>query len=275
MKTTWGKKLAVALARFTLISAILYGCSSEARPGASDVGQVDPNRFDQGACSNEGDQRACYELLSVQAGVRSCLQGKQTCHGGRWSVCAGGTIAATSVGTSLSALSAGHVKVLTASANVCVDNPCNPNCRVYDENNMGAGWTATLDPMTMTYSVKTVTLDHAPTCAGGERFKWGELAWSATAPGNSQITFEVRTFDNAGSPSGAWTTVGTVPTDPANCSGASPGCPKSLSDPPIAALNPDYANLQLKITLTPPTATPQVSPTLDHYKLSYSCVPTE
>ena len=121
------------------ILALLYGCGTSSRPAAAGDGTIQPN---DGTCSSDGQQRPCYELLAVQSGVRSCLQGTQTCRGGVWSACGGdGTIEAKNVGIGvdhLVDLSAGEIKLLNVGSGLpdaaACANKCNPDCRGYDED---------------------------------------------------------------------------------------------------------------------------------------------
>lgn len=155
-KTTWTRLAVVGLPLIGIV-ALIYGCGTPDRPGATEAGGIKPPN--PVTCSVEGQQQPCYELLAVQGGVRSCLQGTQTCRGGRWSACGGdGTIEATNVGIGIPGfvdLSPGQVTTLNhivnglADAGACA-NKCNPECRGYDEDAGPLKLDASLQPDAVT-----------------------------------------------------------------------------------------------------------------------------
>ena len=137
----------------------------------------------------------------------------------------------------------------------------------------------------VSFAPKTIVVPYQPTCAPDERVQWGKLAWNASTPSTSEITFEVRVRDrfsdggfSAWSP---WVLVGDAKQlpppakDPAVCpmGGPSP-CPKDLYAPLGGPPQARYPELELRITLNP-DITGLIAPTLYDYKLAYSCVPTE
>lgn len=141
----WSKVMVVLLP-LGMVGSLLYGCSTKDRPlGAGGEGSVTPNSE---TCTEEGTQRDCHQMVSIQDGVKSCLHATQICSGGRWGACgaAGGTIEATNVGIGMESLApptkeeleerAGQLKLLTheggsPDAAACA-NPCDPACEGYD-----------------------------------------------------------------------------------------------------------------------------------------------
>lgn len=149
----WSKILVVLLP-LGMVGSALYGCSAKDRPqSASGEGTVE---LDGNACTQEGSQRDCHQLVAVQDGVKSCLHATQTCIGGRWGACGagGGTLEATNIGVGLenvedpAAPTSAQIKPLaydggSPSAAACA-NPCDPGCEGYDVD-AGATLDASLD----------------------------------------------------------------------------------------------------------------------------------
>jgi hypothetical protein len=80
-----------------------------------------------------GDSRECGETLDERDGIATCYSGIQECEDGRWGECGNGTIGTKSLsrpGTH------GLRPVALSTPTQCVANPCDPGCKVYDENPM-------------------------------------------------------------------------------------------------------------------------------------------
>jgi hypothetical protein len=87
-----GTSLAVrTLASIVVLLGAAYatGCGRD-RPAA--LGDTKPSALlpeATGACSLDGETRACRRLISEHAGVVTCSYGTQACSGGTWTACGG------------------------------------------------------------------------------------------------------------------------------------------------------------------------------------------
>jgi hypothetical protein len=132
-----------------------------------------------------------------------------------------------------------------------------------------------------TYMPVTTTYAYNSSCPIGYRGQWGYLGWTSTLPAGTAIAFRARTrtplADGAAGAWTAWFNVGAAPVpDPQVCPMSSDGspCPKNL----FAIMGKPAATneqLELEITVTPSSGTPQVFPTFPQWQLNYSCVPAE
>ncbi|MBL8717682.1 MAG: hypothetical protein JNL79_16985 [Myxococcales bacterium] len=127
-------------------------------------------------------------------------------------------------------------------------------------------------PATPTYAPVTVSREYVATCPAGSRPIWHFFDWKTVTPGDSSISFSVRTGDTA-----------------AATNAMSPLLLATVSGPPIttwtgadvaalfAAQTPKVQNglrLKVDITLTP-TSGGTTAPTLVDWRQSYTCVATE
>ncbi|MBK8257455.1 MAG: VWA domain-containing protein [Polyangiaceae bacterium] len=90
---------------------------------------------DPGAPCDDGSQRECKVELGEQGGVKSCFVGVETCIDGEWGPClepsdegAGGAPAAHKT-----RFLRDQVLYELAPAQACGNNPCDPTCKVFDE----------------------------------------------------------------------------------------------------------------------------------------------
>jgi hypothetical protein len=93
-----------------------------------------------GPCSNEGATVACHVETGRSGSIVNCFSGTQTCLGGEWSSCGGGsgaTLSTVSLSTNRVAAGADGVGLAlmavttsdpSASSGGCASNPCNPYC---------------------------------------------------------------------------------------------------------------------------------------------------
>ncbi|MBK9265858.1 MAG: VWA domain-containing protein [Polyangiaceae bacterium] len=84
------------------------------------------------ASCEDGARRNCAVTLEQQGDVLTCYHGVQTCQGGTWGTCRDGTVSVESApkGAPAEKPGGGPQDVLTT----CVNNPCDPTCRVFDED---------------------------------------------------------------------------------------------------------------------------------------------
>ncbi|MBL8722373.1 MAG: hypothetical protein JNL79_40705 [Myxococcales bacterium] len=127
-------------------------------------------------------------------------------------------------------------------------------------------------PATPSYAPVTVSREYVATCPKGSRPTWHYFDWKSVTPGDSKISFKVRTGETA-----------------AAVAAMTPLALATVSGPPItswvgadvatlfAAQTPKVAHgarLLVDITLTPTTGG-TTAPTLVDWRQSYTCVPTE
>jgi len=78
-----------------------------------------------------GAERECGIKLDERQGIVTCYIGTQTCDDGRWSDCRNGSITTKALPASTPA---GGFRPLGLTSPVdCEDNPCDPGCRVFEE----------------------------------------------------------------------------------------------------------------------------------------------
>ncbi|MFZ5890757.1 MAG: lectin-like protein [Myxococcota bacterium] len=145
---TWLSAVVVSLS-VALISACSSGERSPAVQG--DPGDMTPaNPLPNTQRCDDGKERECGVTLSRQGDVVNCYHGTQTCVAGAWSECANGV-------TEQMTLSSGERQTLALSAPVdCVNNPCNPFCKNYDEK-PAVPVTGVFTPTTYTWSTGTLS----------------------------------------------------------------------------------------------------------------------
>jgi len=94
-------------------------------------GSVGPGPIVEAGPCAEGATRSCSVTLDRQGTILTCYKGTETCVGGSWSECRDGVtsqLVVDDVGPSaLSALAVGPPPV------ICINNPCDPYCRKFDE----------------------------------------------------------------------------------------------------------------------------------------------
>ncbi|MGH7440290.1 MAG: hypothetical protein ACRENE_31745 [Polyangiaceae bacterium] len=146
-------------------------------------------------------------------------------------------------------------------------------------------------PATPALPTVTFSRDYQGVCPSGTMVKWGVFYWQATIPGASKINFDAATADTqAGLPAAPGAqptatsrdigTASTTTTAPAwNCDGC-PSAPVSVDydlqhDIPTPN-TPSKAWLRVFMTFTPDNTTnPPGSPTLNAWRQTYDCVPSE
>lgn len=152
-------------------------------------------------------------------------------------------------------------------------------------NNYTAFNASQVPACTVVLTPKIITFPYSPSCKVGEVLQWGKLAWSASLPLDSEITWEVRVRDQLEDggvgPWTAWIQVGDAKLlpapakDPAVCAMGGPApCPKDIFTPLGGLPTARFENLELRVTMLPAT-TGVLGPTLFDYKLLYSCVAAE
>ncbi|MGZ3421045.1 MAG: hypothetical protein ACXVEE_24435 [Polyangiales bacterium] len=77
------------------------------------------------ACEGEGVVAECATTLAQGSDSITCRSGTRTCTGGRWSAC--------SQGDQVS-FQSHHLSVKSTAPSACVDNPCDPDCKRFDDN---------------------------------------------------------------------------------------------------------------------------------------------
>lgn len=101
-----------------------------------------------GACTHDGETRACHAVVAQHQGYVDCFNGQQTCSGGEWSPCmggpGGGTLSTKAFsgtlqvqdwpggGGSLSLQSLSNAGGADAGP-PCSNDPCNPYCQGFNE----------------------------------------------------------------------------------------------------------------------------------------------
>ncbi len=87
------------------------------------------------ACSTEGAQAACGEVVRKSGDYVTCSQGQMTCTGGTWGACVGDQIYMKSVNsTTLGGLQS---QGLQTNPSPCATDPCDPACTDYVDNGSG------------------------------------------------------------------------------------------------------------------------------------------
>ncbi len=89
------------------------------------------------ACTAEGAQSDCGQVVRESGTYVTCSEGSMTCSGGKWGACVGATtymksISGTTLGGSASS------QDLQQAPSTCDDDPCDPLCTNYVDN--GAGY---------------------------------------------------------------------------------------------------------------------------------------
>src|SRR6185295_277839 len=128
----WACSILVAAA--SAASLVFVGCNGEA-PLPASKGAADGGAGE--SCQGQAT-RACGHTLGAHGEVLTCYEGKQTCAGGRWSECTDGKVVnfkqpSGGPGLALQSLS---------GAVACTNDPCDPNCQVFNEEPDG-GWSST------------------------------------------------------------------------------------------------------------------------------------
>jgi len=144
-------------------------------------------------------------------------------------------------------------------------------------------------PVTVTtYPPWTVSRVFDGTCPMGTKAKWSRFGYDTATPSGTKIDFRFRTFarDSSGactalaavttSPPTPLATAQAAPTDTQKCDlAAAPTsfCPIDLMTGLAAAATGDC--LQMDAYGTPATTTPASAPTLNSWRVTYDCVPSE
>ena len=123
-----------------------------------------------------GETRGCSVTIGVHDGVLSCFEGTQTCKTGTWESCTDGNIQSykqpswvkpgPATGPSFLALS---------TAGPCASNPCDPNCRMWNEV-PDAPWGPAMDG--------SVGIPKVPD--GGVPFNWTQGSYESFPAGTMQ-----------------------------------------------------------------------------------------
>jgi hypothetical protein len=128
---------------------------------------------------------------------------------------------------------------------------------------------------------QTITEVYTGECDAGSGPQWGFLTYNTTIPGDSSVRFQMRTANTLTDLSMAsWMDLAVVPPDPAVCTRTGPGpeCPidlyRELSQNLTALTNTRLRYVELGVTLNP-TSNSRFSPTLNDWKITYSCQPNE
>ncbi len=114
------------------------------------------------------------------------------------------------------------------------------------------------------------------TCGQGKQPQWTFLTWDATTPGDSAISFRVKSAaTQAGLATAMFAPLGVARAMPntqlCTLTGPAPTCPanvyQALGGKPLA----HHGNVELEITVNP-TSNGQTSPVLNSWKVGYTCV---
>jgi hypothetical protein len=124
---------------------------------------------------------------------------------------------------------------------------------------------------------KMITEVYEGVCTQGSGPQWGFLTYNVTAPGDSNVRFQMRTSNSLTDLGMApWIDLAVVPPDPAVCTPGGPGpkCPvnlyEELSDNLMLPTNARLKYVELGVTLNP-TSNGRFSPTLNDWDITYSC----
>jgi hypothetical protein len=131
-----------------LVAAVLAaasaapGCGSERPPAADGDGtHVGPPGVSNGPCSPEGGTQACHQVIGQHEGYLDCFVGTQTCQGGVWSACGGGSISSRYMPDLVLSSPADTLRPLvmnppavgaTVAGTLCASDPCNPYCLAFN-----------------------------------------------------------------------------------------------------------------------------------------------
>lgn len=124
----------ISVAGFSVL-VVATGCGTRALPAAADgnsTAMLPPGS----PCAVEGATSSCHVVTGVHDTYVDCFNGVQTCQGGTWGPCQGGAGGGTLSMKAYSGPGLGLASLgpSSSSASACVDNPCNPNCKAFDEN---------------------------------------------------------------------------------------------------------------------------------------------
>jgi hypothetical protein len=128
------------------------------------------------------------------------------------------------------------------------------------------------------YSPITYKQLYQANCPAGTKTHWSYLSYGSTTPGNASIAFEAHTGTSAASLSPTLTLLATAKASPAPDTQQCPftgvsGCPISLYTA-LGHTSASQSVLELVITLNP-TSDKASAPTLDSWKVTYSCPDAE
>ena len=121
--------LSAAMAAMAVLGSVACS-SSEGAPlvvGNGSGGSGDQLPPDNSKC-DDGATRECSVTLARQGNVVSCYHGTQACVGAVWGTCSDGVTVEMTVSQS----SGLRTQALSTSVD-CVNNPCNPFCKTYQE----------------------------------------------------------------------------------------------------------------------------------------------
>lgn len=88
------------------------------------------------ACTAEGSQSACGEVVRQSGTYVTCSEGTMTCSGGKWGACVGDTTYIKSNG-GMSLGGSASTQDLQQLPSSCTDDPCDPLCTNYVDNGSG------------------------------------------------------------------------------------------------------------------------------------------
>jgi len=132
------------LARMIAVAAVAalgVGCMVESRPdGLNGDYAMLPREGAASTPCTDGETKACSRELSRNGDIINCFSGVTTCHGGEWGDCAlpedGGTVTSKRLVEGSDAAGTAGTKSLSEAGElkgICATNPCDPNCRGFDE----------------------------------------------------------------------------------------------------------------------------------------------
>lgn len=121
-----------------------------------------------GPACDEGETRDCSVTVAEHNGVITCLDGTQTCVGGQWTACGGGSMRLIPAPGAEAGEDSGLPRPKSLSLPVdCIDNPCDPSCQIFGEDPGPGGVTITGTPPPYDWQVGNInTLDPALSSQG-------------------------------------------------------------------------------------------------------------
>jgi hypothetical protein len=116
------------------VLALAAGCSDDDPPRQAFLGVPGPRGGTEAAPCESGSTQCCIVTLGVHGSVLICYEGTQTCVDGQWGECTDGTVTEVPVSETAWAAGPGTTQPQAYSEPTgCIDNPCDPYCRTYEE----------------------------------------------------------------------------------------------------------------------------------------------
>lgn len=162
---------------------LLFVACGSPRPAASDGNMTNNGVVMSGPCTSEGATADCHVETGRVGTIVNCFSGTQTCTGGLWGPCGGGSGTLSTFDLSLAGQSArgGSLVPLavtasapSADAGACASNPCNPYCLGIDVD-AGALTTGSFTSTSIVGTVKNVS--DFPAGAGGPKNAMGSVKY--------------------------------------------------------------------------------------------------